>query len=131
MLIWVLVVLALGMFAYIRLAPVDTARWHQPIVGDSDKTFAGGAMRVVAAGPDGLKRVDAAARALPRTVVIAGSVEQGRVTYMTRSKVVGFPDFTTVEQDGDTLRLYARLRFGRRDFGVNAARLRNLVAVLQ
>ena len=44
-------------------------------------------------------------------------------TYVTRTKFMGFPDYTTARQDGDFLKVYARLRFGRSDLGVNGARI--------
>lgn len=91
----------------------------------------GGALRVVQAGPDGLARLDKVARATARTRVLAGSVEEGMVTYITRSAVIGFPDYTTVRQEGDTLTLFARLRFGRSDFGVNAKRADAWLAAIQ
>lgn len=126
MVLWFLAILAVAMLAYIRLAPSDAARWHQPIVADADKTLKGGAIRVLTVNADALARIDAAARAMPRTSVLAGSIADGRITYITRSAVIGFPDYTTIEQDGDTLRMFARLRFGRSDLGVNGARLRQL-----
>ena len=76
-------------------------------------------------------RVDAHMRGLPRTHVLAGSVADGRVTYITRSRVFGFPDYTTLEQDGDRLKAYARLRFGGSDLGVNATRLERLRLALE
>ena len=45
------------------------------------------------------------------------------ITYVTRSRVFGFPDYTTVRQAGDTLEIHGRLRFGESDMGVNAARV--------
>ena len=63
--------------------------------------------------------------------MLAGSVEQGMITYVTRSIVVGFPDYTTVLQNGDQLVIYARLRFGRSDFGVNHARIKRWIDALQ
>ncbi|MBT6190419.1 MAG: DUF1499 domain-containing protein [Tateyamaria sp.] len=111
---------------YIRLAPTDVAHWHQPVRGSEDASMMGGAVRVLTADATALARVDSAAIALPRTVRIAGSVDQGRITYLTRSKLIGFPDFTTVEYSEGQLKMFARLRFGRSDFGVNAARLKRL-----
>ncbi|MFT6023711.1 MAG: hypothetical protein ACI9PY_001829 [Ascidiaceihabitans sp.] len=131
MMLWILVIVVVGMFAYIRLAPSDPMRWHQPVAATSDKDMAGGAVRVIAAGPDGLARADAIAQTMPRTTVLAGSVAEGRVTYITRTKIIGFPDYTTLEQDGETLRMIARLRFGRSDMGVNSARLRQLILALE
>ncbi|MEL6100648.1 MAG: DUF1499 domain-containing protein [Pseudomonadota bacterium] len=124
---WVLVVVVVAGLAYIRLAPHEVARWHQPIGPAQDADYAGGAVRVTIADDGALARVDAAARTLQRTEVLAGTVDEGRITYVTRSKWMGFPDYTTVEQDGDQVRMYARLRFGRSDFGVNRARLEQLL----
>jgi len=118
---------AVSLLACIRLAPTDAARWQQPIAATSSVDLPGGAIRVSAAGPQALARVDAAARALPRTRVLAGSVEEGRITYVTRSAAIGFPDYTTVEYSDGLIRMFARLRFGRSDLGVNRKRLERLL----
>lgn len=130
MAIWGLLLLVVAGLAYIRLAPSDPARWHAAIEADNDKRFAAGAIRVMQAGPDALALVDKAAQALPRTSRLAGSVKDGHITYITRSKLMGFPDYTTVQQADGTLKLHARLRFGRSDLGVNDARLRQLLTAL-
>ena len=67
--------------------------------------------------------MDVIIRATPRTSVLAGSVAEGRVTYITRSLVWNFPDYTTVQQKGDYLLIFARLRFGGSDLGVNRKRV--------
>lgn len=118
-----LLLLVVAFLGWVRLAPNDPARWHVAPKVDGDRNGQGSARRLVAAGPDGLARLDAVARNWPRTRVLAGSVDAGMVTYITRTKVIGFPDYTTVQQDGNQLKIYARLRFGRSDLGVNAARV--------
>lgn len=128
---WLLLVLVVCGLAYIRLAPHDVARWHQPITSSGDQVFAGGALRTWEAGSDALARADAYMRALPRTRVLAGSVAEGRITYVTRSKVFGFPDYTTIEETDGVLKAYARLRFGQSDLGVNRERLEGLIAAVQ
>ena len=120
-------VLLVGVLAFVRLAPSEPDRWHVPVVATSSSDGVGKATRVIEAAPDALVRVDAAARALPRTTVLAGSVEEGRITYVTRSAAIGFPDYTTVEYSDGRLKMYARLRFGRSDFGVNRERLERLL----
>ncbi len=130
MVLWLLIVVGLAMGAYIRLAPSDPVRWHVA-PEDTERDLKGGVVRVVETGPDGLARLDKIARATPRTSVLAGSLEEGMITYITRTKVFGFPDYTTVQLDGDTLRIYARLRFGRKDFGVNRDRVTQWLALLQ
>lgn len=121
----------LALLAYVRLAPSDPDRWHVAVQGDADADFSGGALRVFSAGGDGLAAADRYMRSLPRTTVLAGSVAEGRITYVTRSKVFGFPDYTTLEQNGAEIRALARLRFGQSDLGVNRKRLEGLIATLQ
>lgn len=128
MLIWVLLIGVVVALGYIRLAPSDVTEWHVAPVGDSDADTRGSVLRVLRSGPDALKQFDAVARADPVTSVLAGSVEERMVTYVSRSKVFGFPDYTTAEQQGEILRIYGRLRFGRSDFGVNRARVEAWIA---
>ncbi len=123
MFLWfLLVVLGLGA-AYVRLAPSDSARWHVVREITADRDLEGGVLRRVETGADGLARLDKVARAWPRTRILAGSVDEGMITYVTRSAVLGFPDYTTVRQVDGWLEVNARLRFGRSDFGVNRARI--------
>ncbi len=114
-----LVLIAAGL-AYIRLAPSDVGRWHDLPDGISNQTLESGAMRRVRGD---LAALDAIIRDTPRTAVLAGSVEDGMVTYVTRSRVFGFPDYTTVRQANERLEIYGRLRFGASDLGVNAGRI--------
>ncbi len=130
MLLWLPVAVAIVLGAYIRLAPSDPARWHVAPQGEA-RDLKDGVVRVIETGPDGLARLDVIARDTPRTEALAGSVADGMVTYVTRTRVFGFPDYTTVQQDGDALRIHARLRFGRSDFGVNKARVDGWLALLQ
>jgi len=147
-----LALIVLGGMAYIRLAPSDPARWHvmaPPADGsvggepasagiDAVKEVPGGAHAMLtvpdAAPADVLARLDAIALATPRTRRLAGSPGDGMITWVTRSAVFGFPDYTTAAARADgavtTLTLHARQRFGRRDLGVNAARLRDWIARL-
>ncbi|WP_322888898.1 MULTISPECIES: DUF1499 domain-containing protein [unclassified Yoonia] len=126
----IVVVLALmvGAMTYVRLAPTDVARWHQldQIATPGDQLAPGGftAARQITADPaQVLTALDAIALATPRTRVIAGSVEEGMVTYQTRSLLWGFPDHTTVAVQGDLLVIHGRLTFGGSDMGVNRVRV--------
>ena len=94
----------------------------------SDRDLDGGAMRKVEGD---LAALDSIIRDTPRTQVLAGSVDEGMITYVTRSRVFGFPDYTTVRQEGDMLEVYGRLRFGKSDLGVNAARIDGWLRQLQ
>ncbi len=129
------IVLAAGLLvvafaAYVRLAPSDPAQWHVLPDGVQPGDGAGSAVRVLPDDGDTLARLDAVIRATPRTTRLAGSVDEGMVTYVTRSALWGFPDYTTVARRDGQIVLYARLRFGRSDMGVNARRLDGWLAGL-
>lgn len=117
------------LMGYIRLAPSDPARWHVAVMG-GDADFPGGLRRVLPGRAGDLARLDTIIRATPRTQVLAGSVAAGHVTYVTRSALWGFPDYTTVQLRGADLAIWSRLRFGGSDLGVNAARLNGWLAAL-
>lgn len=114
------IVAAVALLAFIRLAPSEQVRWHQMPGTITNRDLEGGAMRRAMGD---LAALDSIIRATPRTRVLAGSVGDGMVTYVTRSRVMGFPDYTTVRQADEALEIYGRLRFGRSDLGVNAARI--------
>lgn len=124
---WVILIVVV-LAGYVRLAPSDPARWHRAVVGDADRISEGSVLRLAAVD---LAALDQVARDWPRTSVLAGSVAEGRVTYLTRSAFWGFPDYTTVETRPNGVAIYARLRFGRRDFGVNGKRVASWLDALQ
>ena len=126
------VIVLVGAMAFVRLAPVDAARWHVApdapwgAWGQVVPMTGAAALRLPldrGAPADLLARLDRIAMATPRTERLAGSVEAGRITWQTRSALWGFPDYTTAEVRDDGLYVHARLRFGREDLGVNAKRL--------
>jgi Protein of unknown function (DUF1499) len=118
---------------YVRLAPSDVGRWHvsPQAEGPWGEVVADERSATLRLGPDRgtpsdlLARLDAVALATARTVRLAGSVGEGRITWVTRSLLWGFPDYTTAEARADGLHVYARNRFGHGDLGVNASRLRD------
>lgn len=123
--------------AFIRLAPSNPETWH--VAPDQEPHDFDGSyheVRVITGAPmDVFDRLDTIARAWPRTKVLAGSVDEGLVTYITRTKYWGFPDYTTVQvaldaDDNTVLSIHARLRFGRSDMGVNRARVRRWLKAL-
>ena len=114
-----------------RLAPSDPARWHvDPRVAE-DVDLKRGVKRSIAAGPDTMSNLDQLILGEPRSQVLAGSVDQGMITYLLRTQVFGFPDYTTVQQAGDRVNIYSRSRFGRSDIGVNKARVTRWLDALQ
>ncbi|WP_226780840.1 DUF1499 domain-containing protein [Oceaniglobus trochenteri] len=142
----VLILLAvIGLAAWVRLVPVDPGRWHVDPM-EAEAPGAGGWL-VRSEGGDTawpafdvtgetlLTAFDAVAMAEPRTERIAGSVGEGRITYITRSALWGFPDFATVttvpDGQGATLAVLSRLRFGKSDMGVNRARIERWLEALR
>ena len=140
------IIASLGLLAYIRLAPSDPAVWHvSPVTAaevgqgsclDAIASQTNGA-RVACISPDSpetvLARLDQTALASPRTTRLAGMpdtgrITTGRITWITRTALMGYPNYTTAEVSqtplGSRLDIYARQRFGGSDFGVNVARLR-------
>jgi hypothetical protein len=133
-LIALFVVLA-GFWLYVRFAPNDPARWHvlPDGVAIGDRVDEGGfttARRMTAPAADVLAAVTQAANATARTQLVAGSVQDGLMTFQTRSRLWGFPDHTTIGVQGNLVVIHGRLRFGRSDLGVNKARIENWLAVL-
>jgi len=122
-----LLVLIMVFAAYIRLAPSNPDRWHvdPSIASDPGR---GGVSRKVTSD---LAALDAIIQTEPRVRVLAGTVAEGHITYVTRSRVFGFPDYITVKQIGPELVILSRLRFGRSDMGVNAVRLNRWLETLQ
>ncbi len=133
--------------AYVRLAPSDPALWHVAVASadavtpgpcaDKVTLVAKGARATcsIAGNPaDLLTKLDAVALATPRTTRLAGSVEEGRITWVSRSLLMGYPDYITAEASpspaGARLDIFARQRFGESDFGVNAARLKDWLSRL-
>ncbi|MFK7937762.1 MAG: DUF1499 domain-containing protein [Roseovarius sp.] len=130
-LVIILAVAAGALAIYARSLTSDPAHWHQMPNKPRDINQAGAALRQITAEDDTLARLDAIIRATPRTVVLAGSVEDGMITYVTRSAAFGFPDYTTVQQDGPQMTIYGRLRIGYADLGVNAKRIDGWLALLR
>ena len=128
--------LVIGGAAFIRLAPSDPGLWHTDpgAIAATDcrhLTTTASSARVTCLRPEDpttlLARLDSLALASARTTRLAGSAETGRITWITRSFLWGFPDYTTAQATatpaGTRLDVVARQRFGSSDWGVNAARL--------
>lgn len=117
---------------WVRLAPTRAERWHRAPEGiaPGDTTTIGSHAHRRRASAGDLVRLDEIIRATPRTRRIAGSLEEGMLTYETRSRLWGFPDYTTLHLDGRELVIFGRLRFGRGDMGVNKARIEGWLASL-
>ena len=125
-----------------RVMPMDAARYHiRP------------ALAVPPSTPNFVLMVGDEALVLPRNladvaadvalkaasdgaVLLAGQPEDGFVTYVYRSRLMGFPDALSLTLDptdegGTRVQIFSRSRVGSSDVGVNAARVADWVAALQ
>ena len=74
----------------------------------------------------------------PRTKLVHGDAGNGQAEFVARSKLFRFPDRITVEVAGvpgegerSALAVYSRAVYGRRDFGVNQARVGRWLGILR
>lgn len=129
-----LIVAVIAAAVYVRVAPVAVDDWHvDPEATSPPQTpnfvlFAGSqAVPVDAPTLAVAGRVQAVAEA-EGAQVLAGSAAEGFVTYVVRSRIMGYPDFVTIrlepgEDGGTQVNIFSRSRYGRSDLGVNAARV--------
>lgn len=136
------VVLVLIAGVLIRQVDHDPERWHvDPLTGSAgpDNSYrlapAGSGVDADAESPVFDRPVDQlaadfdrVARSADRVEVVAGSADDGFVTYVQRSWLFAFPDYVTVrfievDDDTSTLALLSRSRYGRSDLGVNEKRI--------
>ncbi|MEP3296317.1 MAG: DUF1499 domain-containing protein [Pseudoruegeria sp.] len=122
---------------YVRFSPSEEARWHRDPQQANDPGLGGILLLPGQGAPTGnLSDLDEIAMHTPRTKQFGGSVQKGMITYVTRSAFWGFPDYTTVlalpQPDGTSVLVFhGRLRFGRKDFGVNKARVTGWIKALK
>jgi len=125
--------------AYVRLAPSDAARWHvDPLTAEKPSSPNSWLLRPQAGdGQAPVYKVSAADLAAdfdrfvlgrPRVVRLAGSVQDLWITYVARTRLIGFPDYVSVRfiplsPDQSTLAIFSRSRFGYGDGGVNRQRV--------
>lgn len=128
-----LVVLTIAAAIYVRMAPVDAAQWHvdpEEVTPPASRNFAllAGAEAIAIDAPAFAVagRLQAVAEA-EGAQVIAGNLGEGHVTYVVRSRIMGYPDFVSLrlvpEDDTTRLHIFSRSRYGESDLGVNTARV--------
>ena len=141
-LILLLVIAVVALSAYVRLAPDDAAVWHVA-VATTDAASSGPCADKVTVVPKGaratcllpgtpavvLNKLEASALTSARTIRLAGKPQDGRITWVARSFLMGYPDYVTAEAiqtpEGTRLDIFSRQRYGDGDMGVNAARLKD------
>jgi uncharacterized protein (DUF1499 family) len=145
-----LVLAAVFGVAYVRSVEGDPDRWHiDP--RNAERTGRPNEFLVVPAENGGgdmaspvfdmsaetlAERVGDVIATEPRAHRLAGDLSDGFVTYVVRSRWVGFPDYVSiliqpVGEEQSTISIWSRARFGYSDWGVNEARVRRWLEALQ
>lgn len=115
-----------------RLIPIDTEPFHEdPAEPDHQRSevrmIGRDAPRFPADADTVLETLIDIARQDWGVRIVQGSVDEGMITFVARSRVFGFRDFITFkatdEAGGSKLAVFARPRFNVYDWGVNARRL--------
>jgi uncharacterized protein (DUF1499 family) len=135
----VLLVVALALLAYVRLAPSDRQVWHKDPLSAKLPNKPNAFLFVPgnAKFPTPLFETDATSLAAafdrfalsqPRVSQLANSEAGLLVTYEVRSRLMGYPDYLSIrfinlDSGGATLAVFSRARFGYSDTGVNRKRI--------
>lgn len=142
-----LALLMLAAWLYVRLNPLDVKALHLDPETADRPTFPGHALlrpgsdltpqRYDITPAELAARIEAIILATPGTERIAGSLETGFATYVTRSRLWGFPDIANVkvvasdgEEGGAELRILSRLIYGYADMNANRTRLEGWLSQL-
>jgi hypothetical protein len=124
---------------YMRQYPVPAERWHvdpaevSPREGSRSYHLSRGAdaARLPGTPLEVALRFDRVAKS-ERAVMLAGDPAAGHVSYVSRSRVFGFPDVVSIRlhAEGDMTRveIFSRSVIGEYDWGMNAARVARWVA---
>lgn len=140
----VLLLLVAGALLFVRFATHDPAQWHvDPLTAPTPATpnswrvappgqspgAAGMESPIYRATPAELMAAfDRIALAQTETERLAGTPDQGFVTYVQRTPLVKYPDYISVKavdlgNGQSALAILSRSRFGKSDLGVNKARV--------
>ena len=137
---FILLVAALGML-WVRFAPHDTDRRHvdpaeaEDPGGSGVKLIGKEAPRFPGDPDTVLEVLTDIALSEPRVRILDGGADEGLLTFVARTKWMGYPDYVTfkavAEGDETKLAVVSRARFGSSDWGVNRDRLDRWFAELE
>lgn len=131
-----LALLLVGLVAgaiWVRLAPLPADQYHRvpsvvQAVGDWPEGSAFEAVRQLPDPKARLQELDRIIRAAARTVPLEGTPDEGLLTYVSRSALLGLPAISTLWIEGDRIHLRGASVFGEPDFGANRARIESWLA---
>jgi hypothetical protein len=121
-----ILLVALGVAAFIRFAPVDPGKVRPPEKRDSpgDYGLTGGHHAVRTLEEVDLSDLETRIAATARTKRLSGSAGDLPMFFLHRSAVWGFPDVTRVWLEDGNVHIYSHLIYGRSDLGVNRERMK-------
>jgi hypothetical protein len=129
---WIVVLVFIGLQAFVRLAPSEAENWtidaNADVPGAYPTAMGFKVVAPIEKEPNALlDAFEEAILAQPRTHKL-GTVKGQRI-YVTRSLLWGFPDYTTAAVSDDQTRatFYSRLRYGKSDMAVNRKRLKQIL----
>jgi uncharacterized protein (DUF1499 family) len=135
-----IIVVPLMILAYVRFAPVNVILMHQ----DPATTASSGKpneYRTTSSvydmsAPELSKMFDDFALAQPRVKRIAETLQDQMITYVQRTKIIGYPDYITIKAipvgaKQSKLEIFSRSRFGYSDWGVNKGRIKGWLLKLR
>lgn len=145
MITYIVAAVIIFMILWVRFAPVGGDEWH--VDPETVEKGIRPNQYLMRDGQDADSRVfdmsvqelaqkfDDVALSKPDVTRLAGSVADGWVTYVQRTKVMRYPDYISVKVTDagggkSRLSIYSRSRYGRSDLGVNKARITNWLAAV-
>ncbi len=125
---------------YFRFASMPAEIWHvDPATANLPNTpnaelRQGQGAPVVALPPASVAEGLAQVAEVEGATQIAGDLTEGFATYVQRTRLMGYPDAISIRltpvDEGTRVEIFSRSRFGRSDFGVNAARVDRWLAAI-
>ena len=133
-----LVVAVIGAAIWFRSVAMPAETWHvapaavTPPATPNYELRVGDRAPVFDVTPDVMAaRLDAIATA-EGAAMIGGSLAEGHMTYVARSRLMGYPDAISIRLvpvgQGTRVEIFSRSRFGYSDLGVNAARVERWIS---
>ena len=130
----------IGAAVYFRNVSMPAEVWHvdparvTPPASPNFARLTGAEAPVFDMAPEALGlRIEAIATA-EGAERIAGDPASGQMTYVVRSRLMGFPDAISIRlvplDQGTRMEIFSRSRFGYSDMGVNGARVARWIAAL-
>lgn len=132
---WMLALIAVSGLIYIRIAPLPEETYHlagpdRPLgTYRTENSFEA----VLPVADDPQARLQAWAdlvAAAPRARPLAGTVAEGHLSFVIRSRLIGFPDIVNLWLAEDALHIRSASVYGRSDLGVNRDRVQGWLAAI-